>query len=216
MNNYDVKSLLLVALSAILVSLGGYNAALRKGRRPKLWMFFCLLFSPLFFLLEILPNRKLGYLGAVPSDALKSCSVCGAKMSSAAKLCPQCGHPNRDRNSRRPSAIEIVGGLSAAASLFAAAYVAVEFSPARMSAGLPRCDSNEAFHDVQTAVAGAPLGKVMGLSIVQLSNIDTLFSDERKTECRAIASLSNDSTHKVLYRFQNENDEVIVHFNLEN
>lgn len=81
--------------------------------------------------------------------------------------------------------------------------------------GFPTCDSDEAKAEVMTAYADGPLFKLRGVKLIDLTQVTTVYNTQDKLQCHGIASLTDDTSHGVLYSFDRENGQVIVHANLD-
>lgn len=85
MYNSDLN--LIVAIIVAFFSATATACAVNRKGRSKLWVFFTILFSPLFLIVELLPNRN-----KQKAPVLISCPLCHKEISSEVKKCPYCGH----------------------------------------------------------------------------------------------------------------------------
>jgi len=174
----------------ILAILAARQAAIRKNR-GSIWTFVTLVFAPAVLLLELLPKRSLEQ------------PVQSAQSGNPPPL-PSRGH--------YAWLLEPVG-VVALVGWFA--FLAWDASQADLTSGLPRCDSARAFSSVEAAIEGAPLGRVMGISVIKFSNVMTETNTETEMRCKADALLSNSATRPVSYIFTNESGQVFVRFQLQ-
>lgn len=85
MYNSDLN--LIVAIIVAFFSATATACAVNRKGRSKAWIFFTILFSPLFLIVELLPNRN-----KQKAPVLISCPLCHKEISSEVKKCPYCGH----------------------------------------------------------------------------------------------------------------------------
>lgn len=67
-------------------------------------------------------------------------------------------------------------------------------------AGLPSCSSNSATSLAKKAIEGSPMGKTLGLAIIDLSSIQEVSSTLAERKCSAMALLNNNTERQALYR----------------
>jgi hypothetical protein len=72
--------------------------------------------------------------------------------------------------------------------------------------GLPRCDSALAKFEVNRALANAPIGKVMGISIESFDVIRSDYADAKVVRCSADVTLNNATKHKAEFSFSARDD----------
>lgn len=85
MYDQDLR-IILIAIMTFLTTAATACAVTRKGR-SKFWIFFTFFFSPLFLIVEILPNRN-----KQKAPVLISCPLCHKEISSEVRKCHYCGH----------------------------------------------------------------------------------------------------------------------------
>jgi hypothetical protein len=72
--------------------------------------------------------------------------------------------------------------------------------------GLPRCDSTLAKSDVNRALANAPIGKVMGISIESFDVIRSDSANAKVVRCSADVTLNNATKHRAEFSFSARDD----------
>jgi hypothetical protein len=87
-------------------------------------------------------------------------------------------------------------------------------SDALSTSGLPQCDSDRARSEVNDAIAGAPLGRIQGISVIDYRNITTEENTSTAVRCKADAVLNTSVTKPVHYSFTVEGDKVMVRFSI--
>src|SRR5437899_1671083 len=99
--------------------------------------------------------------------------LCGA-VSVQAAACPHCGQPQSQIADRPWYAIPIE--VAGTAVVFGGVVLGVWWvsQTGTLMGGLPRCDSDLAKSEVSRALANAPIGKVIGISI---ASFDVIRSD---------------------------------------
>jgi hypothetical protein len=80
--------------------------------------------------------------------------------------------------------------------------------------GLPQCDSDRARSEVNDAIAGAPLGRVQGISVIDYRNIATEKNTSTAVRCKADAVLNTSVTEPIHYSFTVEGDKMMVRFSI--
>lgn len=78
------------------------------------------------------------------------------------------------------------------------------------AAGLPKCDGTAALADTKSAIANAPIGKVRGIAIVTISQVEELSRSPTEVRCTGLAKLNNGTDAPLNYRFYVENDQTFV------
>ncbi len=76
--------------------------------------------------------------------------------------------------------------------------------------GLPECNSSAAKKSVDDALANAPFGKVMGLSIIEIASARETGKSTNRIECDGMATLNTGANRKVVYSFEIRNETVWV------
>lgn len=75
--------------------------------------------------------------------------------------------------------------------------------------GLPKCDSKLAYDDVKKAVNDSPAGKTMGVSFIDIKNIETITTEDNVTLCHGTI-LTNSGETDSLYKFTGNRDNYII------
>jgi hypothetical protein len=144
---------------------------------------------------------------------LGPCPACAIAVSSAAVVCPHCGQPLAAKapSKLQSRLIESVGVIGVLLVVVGYAYSSAEMG----NNGFPRCDSSTGRSGLSDAIANAPLGKVLGLSIVDLKDIQTTEDSSLGVSCVATAFLSNSSEKIVHYSFKKQNGQIMVRANVD-
>ncbi len=174
--------------------------ARRKGRSGA-WGAFALVFPPLLLLFVCVPAKRKPEV----TPAVGACSVCGGAVSVQAASCPHCGQPQSPVVVSHPwyaVPVEVAGTVVVLAGV---AWAIWWFSQT-LGAGLPRCDSSLAKFDVNRALANAPIGKVMGISVASFDAIQTDYQDDKVVRCSADVTLNNNTKHKLTFSFTARDD----------
>ena len=204
-------ALIWLSVVTALAALSAAQMARRKRRPVGQWVWCVILASPTLLLLLILPKKPVAEDSA--RSTIENCEACGGLVSMAAPVCPHCGHP-RTKTTKRPwyaIPLEAAGTIAVTASLAAFGLGIIESN----RAGFPRCDSNMAQNDVNSAISNAPLGRVNGISIVDYENVNTVSSDKGSEECHATVVLSNGNKTGISFRFYNSNNQMMVNAKLD-
>ena len=207
-----------IIIVALLASLSAAQMARRKRRPVGQWMTLVILFSPALLFLLILPKRV---VAADQSASITStCEACGGIVSTAASVCPHCGHPRIKTTKRQwyAAPLEAAGVLAVSVPLVAAGIgFAIGISGwERAQSGFPSCNSTLAQTEVNSAIANAPLGKVMGISVVDYEDISTRLESEDSEECHATVLLTNGNKTGMSFRFYTSGDRIMISAKLDN
>lgn len=92
MNNEDLKFIFIVIIT--LLSVTATACAVHRKGLNKVWIFLTFFFTPLFLIVEILPNKN----KKIPT--IIQCPLCHKDISSEVKKCPYCGHKMPRTNNR--------------------------------------------------------------------------------------------------------------------
>jgi hypothetical protein len=148
---------------AILAAIAAHKAATRKHRTP-LWAFFCFWFSPLLLILMVLGDARPRSANLAPpggEEKTQACDACGGTVSTEAKACPHCGHPQHLELAlvrTRPHALEYLGYLAVVGVIALAVITNIPDTSPLYASGLPGCDSDRGKESVNKAMADAPFG----------------------------------------------------------
>jgi len=85
----------------------------------------------------------------------------------------------------------------------------------KTQSGFPDCNSTLAQTDVNSAFANAPLGKVMGISVVNYEDINTVLENKESEECHATVLLSNGNKTGINFRFYNSGNQMLISAKLD-
>lgn len=140
---------------------------------------------------------------------LVKCASCSAEISSEAASCPSCGHPQKKLKKRRWT-----GPLRIIVGIIGLVWLIKTMGGFAGAAGLPACDDAAAKRQVQTTMKNAPLGRVMGLAIIDFEAVKTTSRSEERVECTATAMLNNNTQHEIRYSFFVRNKQVFVEANI--
>lgn len=193
--------LLTVGLWA-LAGLAAIQMARRKGRDGAAWGIGVFLFPPGLLILLFVSKKA---EPNTPSDsALGTCPACNGAISNQAESCPHCGHPLKQRVVAPwyGPIVEAVGIAAVVGLIVSGIY---QISTTSIF-GLPSCSGSIAQNDVNRALASAPIGKVMGISVITFNSITTEQSDENIVKCHAQVTLSNDTEHRLEYSFTRQDN----------
>ena len=148
---------------------------------------------------------------------VRSCPACNGTVSLAAAACPHCGHPNvvaepSDRGRRwgallRGSLRDVVSRLTLLLAILVGLLIYFgNFNPqdfrTLMPSLIPGCDTAEARSQVDSALANAPFGKVLGLSVVEYRDAHTVYTSETQVFCEATVTLNNTVKTQMSYSFE--------------
>lgn len=81
-----------------------------------------------------------------------------------------------------------------------------ELEKEKMFEGLPSCDSDEGKFEVINGLRKAPLGRVYGLEIIKINNIQMVGEYEGVRSCRGVAFMNNGNSYVVAYSFYIDSD----------
>jgi hypothetical protein len=123
-----------------------------------------------------------------------------------AAACPHCGQPQKQITVRPWYAgpVEVAGtGVVLGSIIFGIWWVVQAGS---LTGRLPRCDSDLAKLEVNRALANAPVGTVLGISIASFDVIQSDYSDDKVVRCSGNVTLNNATKHKVSFSFSTRDD----------
>ena len=103
--------------------------------------------------------------------------------------------------------LEILGVLGLLVVAGGAAY---EANQTGTFGGVPRCNSSFTMDTAKRAFAGAPGGKLLGLAIIDLQDIQEISADETGRQCRGTALLNNTTEHPVVFDIKKHDDLWLV------
>lgn len=189
---------LLAILVWVLSAAAAMQMARRKGRNVNAWGTLGFFIAPSLLILLFVPTKRDDTASSEPS--ILKCPACEGAISSQADRCPHCGHPLANttvKTSWYGPIIEVLGVAAVVTMIGVGIYSVIELT----TGGLPTCDSSLAQSEVSRAFANAPLGKVMGLSIVSFSTIQSSQSNAKLVGCTASVTLSNNTKHQLIYSF---------------
>lgn len=107
--------------------------------------------------------------------------------------------------------LEIVGVLSVLTMLGLIVYTVTQTGT---FGGVPKCDSAFTVNIAKQAFAGAPVGKLTGLSIVELENIQETSASATGRECKGTALLNNATGHPAVFDIKQHGVEWFVSIRL--
>jgi hypothetical protein len=204
-----MKILITIAVG-ILAGTAAVQMARRKGRNPRGWGTLAFLFPPLLLLLVCVPGKT---RQAAVAPGVSACSACGGAVSVQAAACPHCGQPQSQIAGRPWYAIpvEVAGTAIVCGAVAWSVWWLSQTSTWWLSqtgtfGGLPRCDTNLAKSEVNRALANAPIGKVMGISIGSFDVIRSDYADAKIVRCSADVTLNNATKHKAVFSFSARDD----------
>lgn len=128
---------------------------------------------------------------------LVACKTCGKEIARSAAACPHCGARQGMGGFRR--FINWVFGIS-----FLLIFLGIFFNSGKGgngAASLPACDSSTAQSEVTSAMEGAPMGKVLGLRLIKITDAKELSANDKERRCHGTAQLSNAKTYPISYKF---------------
>jgi hypothetical protein len=197
--NIRMEYLIMMAV-AISAGAAAVQMGRRKGRNALVWGTLAFLFFPILFVLLFVPGKRKADI----APAISACSACGGAVSVQATTCPHCGQPQSQIAVRPWYSIPVE--LAGTVIVFVAAAWSVwsfvwSFSQTGTLRGLPRCDSTLAKSEVNRALANAPIGKVIGISIESFDAIRSDYADDKIVRCSADVTLNNATKHKVVFSF---------------
>lgn len=198
----------------LLVVLGAYQCAKRKDRSEGAWASLVAFLPITFAILAALPKARGSYVETPNAPRLICCPACGKQASSLAKSCPHCGNPI-SKTGAVSNITEALGWVSFLVIIAAAGYQYTQFDNILAGSSFPKCDSYAAKQDVESAIAGSPLGKVSGISIISWSDIQTESHGEAEEVCRAKVTLNTAARVGATYRFYNSNGQTLVRFQID-
>jgi len=80
----------------------------------------------------------------------------------------------------------------------------------RLMADFPRCESEEARREIADALENAPLGRVLGLSLIKIRDAKQVAASVESRECAGTASLNNAESYPMTYRFYRDGEDIMV------
>lgn len=86
----------------------------------------------------------------------------------------------------------------------------IEKERKKAMADYPACDSEEATTDVADAMQNAPLGRIHGLTVIKLKNVQELDISPIERHCRADAMMNNSQIYSIDYSFTHDGDDVLI------
>jgi len=139
------------------------------------------------------------------ASSLFECPACGKEVSSDARACIHCGHPLKKRH--------YVG--SAVIAIFLIATVLLMWRPDvfdvrslsdlisifQAPAGLPSCDSAYGQSRAKDAMDTSPLAKTLSITIISMSDPETISASSNRVECKATVILNNSTKGILDYSF---------------
>ena len=209
--NFILPAIVLGLIPAWIAHARGLTSGPETTPRPMnffgWWIFGALLFI-VALPVAIVSKRKTVPVSVQEGSTTIACEACGGVVSTAAAACPHCGHPREvPPQFKRPSAAAPIVASILAIGAAAALYLSPPLAPL---SGLPKCDSDYAKANVKKAMADAPFGKVLGLSIIEFRTIRTVSRSDAEVRCGATVSLDNASTRELSYSFETRGGQVFV------
>jgi hypothetical protein len=177
-------TLLFGLMAATAAAIGCYCCALRKGRPAGSWAEWGFLVAPSMLVLELLPARPSEPHTQPPTTFHAIMEAVG--VLAVLTFLGWCGYGLMN------------GGLDALAN----------------GGGIPACTSALAQDDVNSAIAGSPMGKLSGLSVVSFQDIVTQDSSPVLVDCGANVTLNSGVTSPASFSFRQQNGQTLVLFRL--
>ena len=126
---------------------------------------------------------------------LVACKTCGKEIAKSATMCPHCGARQGMGSFRR--FLNWVAGI-----FFLIVFIGVFLITSKGGgASLPSCDSSTAQSEVASAMESAPIGRVLGLKLIKITDTKELSASDKKRRCRGTALLSNANKYPISYKF---------------
>jgi hypothetical protein len=125
---------------------------------------------------------------------LVACKTCGKEIAKSAATCPHCGARQGMGGFRR--FINWVAGI-----FFLLVLISVFLTRGQVGATLPSCDSSTAQSEVASAMESAPMGRVLGLKLIKITEAKELSANDKERRCRGTAHLSNANKYRISYKF---------------
>lgn len=210
MYNSDLN--LIVAIIVAFFSATATACAVNRKGRSKLWFFFTILFSPLFLIVELLPNKN-----KQKAPILISCPLCHKEISSEVRKCPYCGH----NMPRQHSLFAIIyERIICVLWVFIIIFGILNFIPNNPLSDyqypLPKCNSQRAKDSIEQTFESSQYRRNLGLSIVSIDHMQTVDYASDGIHCSAQVYLNNATEHTINYRFFLKNDEAYTEFEFIN
>jgi hypothetical protein len=141
-------------------------------------------------------KRPLGML----MTHLVACNTCGKEIAKSASTCPHCG------------ARQGMGGfLRFVIWLFGILALLILYAVFFSGPRLPTCDSSTAASEVARAMEDAPMGRVLGLKLIKITDAREVSANDKQRRCRGTAHLSNAQSYPITYKFYvDAQDDVMV------
>ncbi|MGE4483379.1 hypothetical protein [Acidocella sp.] len=173
------------------------------------------IFLPIAVLImEVMPTKA-----GEPGPSTRTCEACGGTISTLAPHCPHCGHPQRIQG--KPSVRNLIlewSGVTIISVSFLAIlafyYGSGDSAFLASPRTFPACDSYNAKSQVENAIAKAPMGKLLGLSIISWDSETQISSTESEEECQASITMNNGQEYQAAYKFYLKGDQIFVEFRL--
>ena len=125
---------------------------------------------------------------------LIACKTCGKEIAKSAKSCPHCGARQGLGGFRR--FLNFVGGI-----FLLLVFVVFLLEYGNDGASLPRCESSVAQREVGLAIENAPMGQVLGLNLIKITDATEISASNTERLCRGTALLTNANSYPISFRF---------------
>jgi len=137
---------------------------------------------------------------------LVACETCGHEIAKSATMCPHCG-----ARQRMGLVAQLLRGVVIAFLIVLIGIIGVYLTSGTSDPSLPTCDSHTAQSEVARAMEGAPMGKVLGLRLIKITNVKEVSASDKERRCRGTAQLSNARNYPITYKFyvDAENDVMV-------
>jgi hypothetical protein len=137
---------------------------------------------------------------------LVACKTCGKEIARSASICTHCG------------ARQGMGGFWRFVTWVFGIFfllIIIDFgvflNSGNGGARLPTCASSTAESEVARAMEGAPIGKVLGLKLINITGAKEVSVNDKERRCSGTAHLSNAHTYPISYKFYvDAQDDVMV------
>mgnify|MGYP001547607245 CR=1 FL=1 len=87
---------------------------------------------------------------------------------------------------------------------------AVTPEQARAIADFPGCGSDEGMKEVAHAMENAPMGRVLGLSIIKITSPHQVAATAAARKCTGTALLNNAQSYPISYRFYRDGNDIMI------
>ena len=142
-------------------------------------------------------------------NKLVVCKTCGKEIAKSATMCPHCGARQRMGGFRR--FLNWVFGI-----FFLIVLIGIFLAAGKGGASLPSCDSSTAQSEVASAMESAPMGRVLGLKLIKITDTKELSASDKVRRCRGTALLSNAKKYPISYKFYvDAQNDVMVEAHVE-